>query len=183
MVMALRLHQAIVVALILLFFIAIAQALQATLSTMVLPIFQTMLGLIANPLAPMQLQKIMPLQHLQDLTPLYGLIVQQSLQLNLLQMVELGSNTQARPYTESRTLNPKGKTMPTKIIVDCSTGLTTEVELTAEEVAQREADAVAFAEIKAAEEAAAQAKADAKASAQAKLAALGLTADEIAALS
>jgi hypothetical protein len=72
--------------------------------------------------------------------------------------------------------------MPTKLIVDCSTGVTTEVELTAEEVAQREADAVAFAEIKAAEEVAAQAKADAKASAEAKLAALGLTADEIAAL-
>ena len=72
--------------------------------------------------------------------------------------------------------------MPTKVIVDCSTGVTTEVELTAEEVAQREADAAAFAEIKAAEEAAAQAKADAKASAEAKLAALGLTADEIAAL-
>jgi len=72
--------------------------------------------------------------------------------------------------------------MPTKLIVDCSTGVTTEVELTAEEVAQREADAVAFAEIKAAEEAAVQAKEDAKASAEAKLAALGLTADEIAAL-
>jgi hypothetical protein len=91
-------------------------------------------------------------------------------------------NTQPPPYTESRKTK-KGKTMPTKLIVDCSTGVTTEVELTAEEVAQREADAVAFAEIKAAEEAAAQAKADAKASAQAKLAALGLTADEIAALS
>ena len=73
--------------------------------------------------------------------------------------------------------------MPTKLIVDCSTGVTTEVELTAEEVAQREADAVAFAEIKAAEEAAAQAKADAKASAETKLAALGLTPEEIAALS
>jgi hypothetical protein len=39
-----------------------------------------------------------------------------------------------------------------------------------------------YAEIKAAEEAAAQAKAEAKASAEAKLAALGLTAEEIAAL-
>jgi hypothetical protein len=71
---------------------------------------------------------------------------------------------------------------PTKLIVDCSTGVTTEVELTDEEVAQREADAAAFAEIKAAEEAAAAAKAAAKASAQAKLTALGLTAEEIAAL-
>jgi hypothetical protein len=72
--------------------------------------------------------------------------------------------------------------MPTKLIVDCSTGVTTEVELTVEEVAQREADAAAFAEIKAAEEAAAQAKVDAKASAEAKLAALGLTPEEISAL-
>ena len=71
---------------------------------------------------------------------------------------------------------------PTKLIVDCSTGVTTEVELTDEEVAQREADAAAFAEIKAAEEAAEAAKAAAKASAQAKLAALGLTAEEVAAL-
>ena len=72
--------------------------------------------------------------------------------------------------------------MTHKLVVDCSTGVATEVELTAEEIAQREADAVAYAEIKAAEEAAAQTKADAKASAEAKLAALGLTADEIAAL-
>ena len=72
--------------------------------------------------------------------------------------------------------------MPTKLIVDCSTGETTEVELTAEEIAQREADAAAFAEAKAKEEAEAQAKAEAKAAAEAKLAALGLTADEIAAL-
>jgi len=71
---------------------------------------------------------------------------------------------------------------PTKLIVDCSTGVTTEVELTDEEVAQREADAAAFAEIKAAEEAAEAAKAAAKASAEAKLAALGLTAEEVAAL-
>ena len=67
----------------------------------------------------------------------------------------------------------------TKIIVDCSTGITTEVELTAEEVAQREVDAAAYA-IEAAERAAAEvAKADAKLSAQAKLAALGLTEDEV----
>ena len=72
--------------------------------------------------------------------------------------------------------------MPTKLIVDCSTGVTTEVELTAEEIAQREADAAAFAEQKAQEEAEAAAKAAAKANAEAKLAALGLTAEEIAAL-
>ena len=31
--------------------------------------------------------------------------------------------------------------MPTKIVVDCSTGISTEVELTAEEIEQLEADA------------------------------------------
>jgi hypothetical protein len=71
---------------------------------------------------------------------------------------------------------------PTKLIVDCSTGVTTEVELTDEEVAQREADAAAYTVEQAAKEAAVAAKAAAKASAQVKLAALGLSADEIAAL-
>jgi len=54
--------------------------------------------------------------------------------------------------------------------------------LTAKEIAQRETDAAAYAAEKAAKEAAAAAKAAAKASANAKLAALGLTAEEIAAL-
>ena len=72
---------------------------------------------------------------------------------------------------------------PTKIIVDCSTGEQQIVPLTAEEIAQREADAAAWAAEEAAREAAEAAAAEAKASAQAKLAALGLTADEIAALS
>lgn len=73
--------------------------------------------------------------------------------------------------------------MPTKIIVDCSTGISTEVELTAEEIAQMEADAAKAAEERAAREAEEAAKAAAKASAEAKLASLGLTAEEIAALS
>ena len=71
----------------------------------------------------------------------------------------------------------------TKIIVNCETGVVAEVPLTGEEIAQREADATAAATEQAtrkAEEAAATA---AKESAQAKLAALGLTAEEIAALS
>ena len=72
--------------------------------------------------------------------------------------------------------------MTTKIIVDCSTGVTTEVELTAEEIAQREADAAAYAVQKAEEDAAIAAKAAAKASGESKLAALGLSAAEIAAL-
>lgn len=46
--------------------------------------------------------------------------------------------------------------MPTKIVVDCSTGISTEVELTAEEIAQLEADAAkAESDRKAAEEEAA----------------------------
>jgi hypothetical protein len=72
--------------------------------------------------------------------------------------------------------------MTTKLIVDCSTGVTTEVQLTAEEITQREADAAAYAIQKAEEDAAVAAKAAAKESANAKLAALGLSADEIAAL-
>jgi len=70
----------------------------------------------------------------------------------------------------------------TKIVVDCSTGEQTEVELTAEEIAQRELDAAAYAEAQATAEAEAAAVAEAKASAEAKLSALGLTAEEIAAL-
>jgi hypothetical protein len=71
----------------------------------------------------------------------------------------------------------------TKIIVDCSTGVVAEVPLTGEEIAQREADAIAFAEQKALEDAAVAAEEAAKESAKAKLATLGLTPEEIAALS
>ena len=58
---------------------------------------------------------------------------------------------------------------PTRIIVDCSTGITTEVELTDEEVAQREAEAIVYAKQEAQKEAEAQALANLKASAKAKL--------------
>ena len=72
---------------------------------------------------------------------------------------------------------------PTRIEVNCETGVETIIELTDAEIAQMEADAAAAA-VRQAEEAAAKAAAEeSKASAQAKLAALGLTADEIAALS
>ena len=63
----------------------------------------------------------------------------------------------------------------TKIVVNCETGEVAEVELTAEEIAQREADAAAFAaeqEAKAEEE---RAKATAKADLLAKL---GITEEE-----
>ena len=64
----------------------------------------------------------------------------------------------------------------TKIIVNCETGEVQELELTAEEVAQREADAAAYAAQKAAEDAETQAKADAKAAIADRL---GLSADEL----
>lgn len=57
----------------------------------------------------------------------------------------------------------------TKLVVDCSTGEQTVVPLTAEEIAQREADAAAFAAIQAERIAAEEAKAVLKASAKAKL--------------
>ncbi len=69
-----------------------------------------------------------------------------------------------------------------KLIVDLAKGTQTYVDLTPEEIEQRAVDAQA-AEIERAErEAAAQAEADAKLAAQAKLQALGLTGEEIAAI-
>jgi hypothetical protein len=71
---------------------------------------------------------------------------------------------------------------PTKLVVDCSTGITEEIELTDAEVAQRNADADAYAEAKALEDAA-KAEAEAKkVSGKAKLKALGLSDAEIEAL-
>lgn len=71
---------------------------------------------------------------------------------------------------------------PKKIIVDCSTGEATEVELTAEEIAQLESDRAAAETERLAREAEATAKATAKASAETKLKALGLSDAEVAAL-
>jgi hypothetical protein len=70
----------------------------------------------------------------------------------------------------------------TKLVVDCSTGEATEVPLTAEELAQRETDRLAWEAQEATRLAAEQAKETAKASANAKLKALGLTDSEIAAI-
>ena len=72
--------------------------------------------------------------------------------------------------------------MATKLVVDCASGTVSEVELTDEEIAQREADAAAWAAFEAEREAQELAKSEAKASAVAKLAALGLTEDEITAI-
>jgi hypothetical protein len=70
----------------------------------------------------------------------------------------------------------------TKVVVNCEDGTQTIVPLTEAEIQQREADAAAYAEQKAIQEAEEAAKATAKASAEAKLAALGLTAEEVSAL-
>jgi hypothetical protein len=70
----------------------------------------------------------------------------------------------------------------TKVIVDCSTGEQTIEPLTADEISQLEADRATAAADQAAAEADATAKAEAKASALAKLAALGLTEEEAAAI-
>jgi hypothetical protein len=70
----------------------------------------------------------------------------------------------------------------TKLVVDCSTGIATEVPLTAEELAQRETDRLAYEAQEATRLAAEEAKEAAKASANAKLKALGLTDSEIAAI-
>jgi hypothetical protein len=84
-------------------------------------------------------------------------------------------NTQQQHYTESNQVN-KGKTMPTKIVVDCTTGAQVEVELTEAEIAQMESDAAAAAEAKAIADAEAATKATQK---EAILERLGLTEDEL----
>jgi hypothetical protein len=71
---------------------------------------------------------------------------------------------------------------PTKVIVDCSTGEETILPLTADEIAQLKTDRAQAEADRAAAQAEADAKAEAKASALAKLAALGLTEEEAAAL-
>jgi hypothetical protein len=70
----------------------------------------------------------------------------------------------------------------TKLVIDCSTGVATEVELTEEELTQRETDRKAFEKAEKARKAAEAAQAELQASANAKLEALGLTPEEIAAL-
>ena len=72
--------------------------------------------------------------------------------------------------------------VPKKLVVDLATGTQQYIDLTPEELEQRSIDA-ANAELERQQrEAAEQAKADAKLSAQAKLQSLGLTGDEITAL-
>ena len=73
--------------------------------------------------------------------------------------------------------------MTNAIEVNCETGEVIERPLTQEELADREAMAAQAEADRLAQEEAAAAQAEAKASANAKLSALGLTAEEIAALS
>jgi hypothetical protein len=70
----------------------------------------------------------------------------------------------------------------TKLVIDCATGEQTVVPLTEEELAEREAMRIQAEADQLQREADELAQAEAKASAQAKLAALGLTAEEISAL-
>ncbi len=68
---------------------------------------------------------------------------------------------------------------PMKLVADIATGVTSLIPLTAEEIQQRELDAIQAATAQAEQEALAQAKADLKASAKAKLiAGQPLTAEE-----
>lgn len=73
-------------------------------------------------------------------------------------------------------------TTKTKLVVNCETGEQSIVEMTPEEIAVLEEQAVFAQKMYEEEQAAKQAKAEAKASALAKLAALGLTEEEANAL-
>ena len=72
--------------------------------------------------------------------------------------------------------------IPTKIVINCSTGVREVLELTQAEIDEREAMAIQSEADRVADEEAAQAKAEAKASGVAKLTELGLTAEEISAI-
>jgi len=71
---------------------------------------------------------------------------------------------------------------PKKLVVNLATGTQTYIDLTPEEIEQRTIDAAAAELERQEREATEAAKADAKLSAQAKLQALGLSGDEIAAI-
>ena len=73
-------------------------------------------------------------------------------------------------------------TIPMKVEINCETGAITERPLNDEELAQLELDRQAAEVAKAEKDAVDAAEAQAKASAESKLTAIGLTAEEIAAL-
>ncbi len=72
--------------------------------------------------------------------------------------------------------------IPTKVEINCETGVISEIPLNDAELAQLEIDRAAAEIARAEREAEEAAKAAAKAAAEAKLASLGLTAEEIEAL-
>ena len=72
--------------------------------------------------------------------------------------------------------------VPMKTIIDCSTGIVSEIPLTDEEIAQREADVARFESERQAKEAEEAQLSAAKQAAQDKLKALGLTDLEVAAI-
>lgn len=88
----------------------------------------------------------------------------------------------ALTFTALKTHKEITMTKPTRLEVNCETGEQTVIELTDEEIAQLETDQANAEADRLAREAEAEAKATSRASALAKLAALGLSADEIAAL-
>jgi hypothetical protein len=71
---------------------------------------------------------------------------------------------------------------PMKVVIDCSNNTEQYIPMTDEEIIEHEKLVAQIAESNAKREAEEQARAIAKASAEAKLAALGLTPEEIAAL-
>jgi hypothetical protein len=72
--------------------------------------------------------------------------------------------------------------VPKKLVVDLATGIQQYIDLTPEEIQQRELDAIAAATDKAEREAEEAAKAAAKQNAQDKLKSLGLSDAEVAAI-
>lgn len=69
-----------------------------------------------------------------------------------------------------------------KLVIDATTGVQEEIDLTPEEITEVQAMQLEFQRRQEEEAAAAEAKAAARASAEAKLSALGLTEEELAAL-
>ncbi len=74
------------------------------------------------------------------------------------------------------------ESVPTRVVVDAQTGETQVIPLTAQEISDLQVISAEIAERRAAEEAARAAAETARESARAKLAALGLTEAEVAAL-
>jgi len=97
-------------------------------------------------------------------------------------MEHIGTQAHLSIYTASKTHKGETMTNPIAVEVNCTTGEVTERDLTDAEIAAQAVAAQAAADQQAARDAEDKAKADAKASALAKLTALGLTADEAAAI-